>query len=210
MLLFFFFRLFVGGSCVCAVSRRVAWCPAPLHQAEDEIVRLKASEEALDKLMDDYHAHIEKVSRERAANGEEGEGGRARQWHPRSTLTFPSSTRSVPLLFQFSRTEKSLHAVRDEAARVSQECRSLSDELSHKASQSSIDRIVFDNSDEIERIVRSYESKSAHESKVQAAYLSDVRLQLEEMQNYQNQVDQKLQMALKFIDWFTDVKMKHV
>jgi uncharacterized coiled-coil protein SlyX len=37
---------------------------APLHHAEDEIVRLKASEEALDKLMEDYHAHIEKVSRE--------------------------------------------------------------------------------------------------------------------------------------------------
>ena len=83
-------------------------------------------------------------------------------------------------------------------------------QVSHKADQSSIDRIVFDNSDEIEKIVRSYESKSAHDSKVQAAYLSDVRLQIEEMQNYQNQVDQKLQMALKFIDWFTDVKMKHM
>jgi len=83
-------------------------------------------------------------------------------------------------------------------------------QVGHKADQSSIDRIVFDNSDEIEKIVRSYESKSAHDSKVQAAYLSDVRLQLEEMQSYQNQVDQKLQMALKFIDWFTDVKMKHM
>jgi len=83
-------------------------------------------------------------------------------------------------------------------------------QVGHKADQSSIDRIVFDNSDEIEKIVRSYESKSAHDSKVQAAYLSDVRLQIEEMQSYQNQVDQKLQMALKFIDWFTDVKMKHM
>ncbi len=36
-------------------------CVAPLHQAEDEIVRLKASEEALDKLMSEYHSHIEKV-----------------------------------------------------------------------------------------------------------------------------------------------------
>ena len=83
-------------------------------------------------------------------------------------------------------------------------------QVGHKADQSSIDRIVFDNSDEIEKIVRSYESKSAHDSKVQSAYLSDVRLQIEEMQSYQNQVDQKLQMALKFIDWFTDVKMKHM
>lgn len=40
---------------------RVCVRSAPLHQAEDEIVRLKASEEALDKLMDDYHEHIEKV-----------------------------------------------------------------------------------------------------------------------------------------------------
>jgi hypothetical protein len=40
--------------CACILS-------APLHHAEDEIVRLKASEEALDKLMDDYHEHIEKV-----------------------------------------------------------------------------------------------------------------------------------------------------
>lgn len=83
-------------------------------------------------------------------------------------------------------------------------------QVGQKADQTSIDRIVFDNSDEIERMVRSYESRSAHESKVQSAYLSDVRLQLEQVQSYQNQVDQKLQMALKFIDWFTDVKMKHV
>ena len=39
-----------------------------LHSAQDDIVRLKASEEVLDKLMNDYHQHVEKVrsrSRER-------------------------------------------------------------------------------------------------------------------------------------------------
>ena len=82
-------------------------------------------------------------------------------------------------------------------------------QVGSKSDRREIDAIVFSNSDEVEKIVRSYEAKSAHESKVQAAYLSDVRMQLEEMQTYQNALDQKLQMALKFIDWFTDVKMKH-
>lgn len=141
----------------------------PLNETQDEIVRLKASEEALERLMADYHAHIEK----------------------------------------FTRSEKMLADVRNEAAKCASAVRGLAEDLGRKSDRSEIDSIVFENSDEVEKIVRNYESKSAHEAKVQAAYLSDVRLQLEEMQAYQNQTDQKLQMALKFIDWFTDVKMKH-
>jgi hypothetical protein len=139
-----------------------------LHRAEDEVVRLRASEEVLDKLMEDYHAHIER----------------------------------------FARSEKVLQEVRHEMTRVSGEYQTLVDEVGHKADFKAIDSIVFENADEIEKIVRTYETKAQQEAKVQSAYLADVRTQLEDMQKYQNTVDAKLQTALRFIDWFMDVKGK--
>ena len=142
---------------------------APLHHAEDEIVRLKASEDALDKLLTDYHTHIEKLMR----------------------------------------VEKVVADTRSEAGKQAAAQHALAEQLVRKVDQHTIDELVLSNSDEVEQLVRSYESKAAHEAKVQAAYLSDVRLQLEDLQRYQTAVDAKLQMALRFIDWFTDVKMKH-
>jgi hypothetical protein len=140
-----------------------------LHKAEDDIVRLKASEEILDKLMEDYHTHIER----------------------------------------FTRSEKLMAELRQDTTRVAKEYATLVEEVGHKADFKAIDSIVFENSDEIEKIIRSYETKSQHEAKVQSAYLADVRTQMEDMQKYQNTVDAKLQTALRFIDWFMSVETRH-
>lgn len=139
-----------------------------LHRAEDDIARLKASEETLDKLLEDYHGQIEKV-----------------------TLS-----------------EQGLSELRSEVSAVSAEYRTLSSALGHKVDFKAIDAIVFQNSEEVEKIARTYETRAAHEAKVQSAYLADVRNQLTDMQNYQNTVDAKLQTAMRFIDWYMDVKVQ--
>ena len=103
-----------------------------------------------------------------------------------------------------------MHDVRSDTSRLTSACTSLREEVVRKVDQRALDELVFSNSDEVEQLVRNYEARAAHESKVQSAYLSDVRAQLEDLQRYQTAVDQKVQMALKFVDWFTDVKMKHM
>ncbi len=109
-----------------------------------------------------------------------------------------------------ARVERSVAEVKADAARLAAEGRDVAHQMQRKVEQATIDALVFSNADEVEQIVRAYESKTAHESKVQAAYLADVRQQLDDMQRYQNAVDAKLQVALKFVDWFTDAKLKHL
>lgn len=81
--------------------------------------------------------------------------------------------------------------------------------MGHKADFKSIDSIVFENAEEVEKIMRNYEIKTQHEAKVQSAYMADIRTQLEDMQKYQNTVDAKLQTALRFIDWFMSEHNRH-
>jgi len=143
---------------------------APLHEAEDAITRLSASEEALDKLLTDYQSHLER----------------------------------------FARVERGVGEVRAETARLAAEGKELQQQVARKVEQANIDTLLFSNADEVEQLVLRYEGKAVHEAKVQAAYLSDVRQQLDDMQRYQSAVDAKLQVALKFVDWFTDAKLKHL
>lgn len=119
--------------------------------------------------------------------------------------TSSSSFHTFLFDYQFTRTEKVLSEVRTESERVSREYELLVEEVGHKADFKAIDSIVFENADEIEKIIRNYDTKAQHESKIQAAYMADMRTQLEDMQKYQNTVDAKLQTALRFIDWFMSV-----
>ena len=50
--------------------------------------------------------------------------------------------------------------------------------------------------------------KAEHEAKVQAAYLEDLRQQILALKQYQTAVDKKVGVALRFVDWFADVKLK--
>lgn len=48
----------------------------------------------------------------------------------------------------------------------------------------------------------------AHDFKVHATYLADLKQQLTELQQNANHDSDKLDVALKFIDWFTETKLQ--
>lgn len=45
------------------------------------------------------------------------------------------------------------------------------------------------------------------QQKVQAAYVADLRQEIATIKSYQTAVDKKVAVALRFVDWFTDVKL---
>ena len=51
---------------------------------------------------------------------------------------------------------------------------------------------------------------AAHDFKVHATYLSDLRQQLSEQHSSASHHADKLAVALKFIDWFTETKLQMV
>jgi len=51
------------------------------------------------------------------------------------------------------------------------------------------------------------EEQSGSNCKIQSAYISDLRRQMIEVKQSQSRLDQQLQVAMRFVNWFTDVKL---
>lgn len=60
----------------------------------------------------------------------------------------------------------------------------------------------------VEQILQKNLDRAAADAKIQAAYVADVRAQLLEVARQHGGLERKIGVALKFIDWFTDVKLK--
>jgi hypothetical protein len=60
----------------------------------------------------------------------------------------------------------------------------------------------------VEKVLQKNLDRTAADAKIQAAYVADVRAQLLEVARQHGALDRKIGVALKFIDWFTDVKLK--
>jgi len=60
-----------------------------------------------------------------------------------------------------------------------------------------------------QKLVQDTSSKNEREWKVQAAYLADLRQEITQMKKLQTSTDKKVSVALRFVDWFTDVKLKN-
>jgi hypothetical protein len=78
--------------------------------------------------------------------------------------------------------------------------------VSAKVDLKSIDAIVFSNSEEIEKVIQSYEVKFVHDTKVHTTTLTEVRAQLEDIKNFQMEQDTKIASTMRFIDWFMSVR----
>lgn len=72
-------------------------------------------------------------------------------------------------------------------------------QLNTKLDQKHIDIIQADMS--------RYEQKLQHDKKIQNAYVSELKQQIHELQEANVNVEQKLSVALKFVDWFTESRL---
>ena len=60
-----------------------------------------------------------------------------------------------------------------------------------------------------DRQIREYHQQNIHDFKVHAAIIADIREQIAELNEHYAQQTEKLNVALKFIDWFTESKLHH-
>lgn len=82
------------------------------------------------------------------------------------------------------------------------------EQLATKATKEFVAARMDEKSVSFESWVKHSSEKLSADSKIQAAYIAEVRSQVTELRRYHNTMEKKIGVALKFIDWFTDVKLK--
>lgn len=142
----------------------------PLSETQDHVAKLSASEETLQKLVEEHHSVASSSSS---------------YYHTLESHSEKLDSISLSIL-------------------------TLKEQLDKKADVKQLDGIILENSTEIENILQLYERKFMQEQKLSAAHLAEIKVTLKNLIQSQTQQEQKLIVALKFIDWFTDVKLKHM
>eukprot|EP00462_Mataza_sp_D1_P006096 CAMPEP_0175125340 /NCGR_PEP_ID=MMETSP0087-20121206/3264_1 /TAXON_ID=136419 /ORGANISM="Unknown Unknown, Strain D1" /LENGTH=395 /DNA_ID=CAMNT_0016407171 /DNA_START=32 /DNA_END=1219 /DNA_ORIENTATION=- len=62
--------------------------------------------------------------------------------------------------------------------------------------------------DTVRTEILTFQKTNMDDIKVQSAFLSDAREQISAVKRYQTEVDKKLAVTIRFIDWFSDVRLK--
>ena len=72
-----------------------------------------------------------------------------------------------------------------------------------------ISAVKLETKKSCDRQIREYHQQNIHDFKVHAAIIADIREQIVELNEHYIQQTEKLNVALKFIDWFTESKLHH-
>ena len=60
----------------------------------------------------------------------------------------------------------------------------------------------------LDQVLKQYAEKTSADAKVHGAYTADLRAQVLEVAKHYGVLDKKVGVLMRFLDWFTDVKLK--
>ena len=80
--------------------------------------------------------------------------------------------------------------------------------IEQKPSIETLDARLIERDQLIEQILTKNTQKMAADTKLQSAFIGDVRAQMVDLVQQQQQLDRKVGVVMKFVDWFADVKLK--
>lgn len=94
------------------------------------------------------------------------------------------------------------------AQKMSQQLQGALTEMRARPSLATIQEKLEERDRALSRVLHLAGEKAAEETKVQAAYIAELRAQLLDFTRHQAGIEKKVSIALRFMDWFIDVKCK--
>jgi len=113
------------------------------------------------------------------------------------------------MMHEISRLSRSLAQRNDDVMNMEHQYQMIMEEMGHKVDVAEFDSRCGSDVKFCQKLVQDTSSKNEREWKVQAAYLADLRQEITQMKKLQTSTDKKVSVALRFVDWFTDVKLKN-